>query len=72
MISRNSTHERDGRSLDYMHARYYDALMKRFLSVDPGKDWDPAKPQSWNLYSYVRNNPINATDPSGKCGESFR
>jgi hypothetical protein len=25
----------------------------------------PGDPQSWNLYSYVRNNPLNATDPSG-------
>jgi hypothetical protein len=38
----------------------------RFLSVDPGKDWDMSRPQSWNLYSYVRNNPVNATDPDGR------
>ena len=53
--------------LDYMHARFYDPNLGRFLSVDPGKDWDPKKPQSWNMYSYVRNNPINATDPTGRC-----
>lgn len=69
-------HERDtwfGESvdtLDYMHARYYGGGLGRFLSVDPGKDWDMSQPQSWNLYSYVRNNPVGATDPSGKCGES--
>ncbi|HEX2211914.1 MAG TPA: RHS repeat-associated core domain-containing protein, partial [Mycobacterium sp.] len=58
-------HERDG-DLDYMHARFYDPRMGRFLSVDPGKDWDPKRPQSWNLYSYTRNNPVNFTDPTGR------
>jgi RHS repeat-associated protein len=55
----------DVHSLDYMHARYYDASMGR-LSVDPvvGQQRDP---QSWNRYSYVLNNPINKADPSGKC-----
>jgi uncharacterized protein RhaS with RHS repeats len=25
-----------------------------------------SEPQSWNAYAYVRNNPINATDPDGQ------
>ncbi len=53
--------------LDYMHARYYDANVGRFLSVDP--TWESAdliRPQTWNRYSYVLNNPINFTDPDGK------
>jgi hypothetical protein len=40
----------------------------RFLSVDP--TWESAdlkKPQSWNRYAYVLNNPVNLTDPDGKC-----
>ena len=41
----------------------------RFLSVDPG-GFDPRQPQSWNRYSYVMNNPINRTDPTGRCGEA--
>lgn len=67
-------HERDpdllGESsgaLDYMHARYYAANMGRFLSVDP--TWESAdlgRPQSWNRYSYVLNDPINMVDPDGK------
>jgi RHS repeat-associated protein len=62
-------HERDTKSLDYMHARYYAPEWGRFLSVDPGKDWDLRQPQSWNMYSYVRNNPMNRVDPTGRCGE---
>ncbi|WP_347243005.1 RHS repeat-associated core domain-containing protein, partial [Thermogutta sp.] len=38
----------------------------RFLSVDPGRDYDPKNPQSFNLYAYVRNNPVSATDPDGR------
>jgi RHS repeat-associated protein len=65
-------HERDAdptggtAPLDYMHARYYAAGWGRFGAVDPGKDWDATRPQSWNLYTYVRNNPLNATDPTGR------
>jgi RHS repeat-associated protein len=61
-------HERDAESLDYMHARFYAPYMGRFLSVDP--TWESAdlgKPQSWNRYAYVMNNPVNMTDPDGKC-----
>jgi RHS repeat-associated protein len=61
-------HERDSPSLDYMHARYYGPKWGRFLSVDPV--WvsaDLRQPQSWNRYSYVRNNPINRIDPDGRA-----
>ncbi len=54
--------------LDYMHARYYDPNRGRFLSVDP--TWSSAdlgRPQSWNRYSYVLNNPVKTTDPDGRC-----
>ena len=68
-------HERDnnlgpGHRLDYMHARSYAFDNGRFISVDPGRDFDPKQPQSWNRYSYVRGNPINATDPTGRDGEN--
>ena len=66
-------HERDfagtytGPVLDYMHARYYNPQAGRFLSVDPGRDWNAAHPQSWNLYAYVGNNPLLFSDPTGRA-----
>jgi len=57
--------------LDYMHARYYDPNLGRFLSVDPGDDVDISAPQSWNRYAYVRNTPSNATDPSGMATQTY-
>jgi RHS repeat-associated protein len=65
-------HERDSATLDYMHARYYTGEWGRFLSVDPA--WESAdlrRPQSWNRYSYVLNNPVNMVDPDGKWGIIF-
>jgi RHS repeat-associated protein len=61
-------HERDFASLDYMHARYYNPFMGRFLSLDPALDMDGSlkSPQMWNRYAYVLNNPIRFTDPTGK------
>ena len=49
--------------LDY-NARWYDSLTGRFISPDTIIP-DPANPQSFNRYSYVRNNPLRYTDPSG-------
>jgi RHS repeat-associated protein len=52
--------------LDYMHARYYNAALGRFLSMDPAY-WSSREeiPQSWNRYTYAINNPIRFTDPNG-------
>lgn len=40
----------------------------RFLSVDPVLDLKQAtrSPQAWNRYTYVLNNPVRFTDPTGK------
>lgn len=53
-------------TLDYMRARFYSPTLGRFLSTDSGNDWDRHAPQSWNQYAYVRNSPVNATDPTGR------
>jgi len=59
--------ERDTESgNDYFVSRYYGSSMGRFTSPDDGSDQDPSDPQSWNLYSYVRNNPLVGIDPSGQ------
>lgn len=50
----------------HMNGRIYDVEVGRFLQADPYVV-DPTDTQSYNRYSYVRNNPLNATDPSGYC-----
>ncbi len=50
-------HDRDLGLID-MHGRIYDPLAGRFLTADPLL-------QGLNHYSYVQNDPINLTDPSG-------
>jgi len=59
--------ERDSESgLDNFGARYYASTMGRFMRPDdPFADQHTDQPQSWNLYTYVRNNPISLTDPDG-------
>jgi RHS repeat-associated protein len=61
--------ERDFESgLDNFGARFDSSSMGRFLSPgDPNVDQYPTDPQSWNLYNYVRNNPLNYTDPDGRA-----
>ena len=48
-----------------MFARYYSSSLGRFMAVDPGSDTALEYPQSWNKYTYVRNNPLAFVDPTG-------
>ena len=60
--------ERDAETgLDYFGARYFSGAQGRFTSPDvPLADQWEKDPQSWNLYSYVRNNPLRFIDPTGR------
>lgn len=48
----------------HMNGRAYDPVTARFLSADPTIQF-PDNLQSYNRYSYVLNNPLAFTDPSG-------
>jgi hypothetical protein len=50
--------------LYYYNARYYDPKLARFISPDTIVP-DPRNPQALNRYSYVLNNPLKYTDPTG-------
>jgi RHS repeat-associated protein len=50
--------------LNHMNGRVQDAVTGRFLSSDPNIP-DPSYAQSYNRFSYVNNNPLSYTDPSG-------
>jgi len=47
-------------SLYYMRARYFDPTTARFISEDPTRFRDGV-----NFYRYVRNDPVDNTDPTG-------
>jgi RHS repeat-associated protein len=60
--------ERDAESgLDYFGARYLSSAQGRFTSPDPHNEGAQlVDPQSWNMYSYVGNNPLRYVDPDGE------
>jgi RHS repeat-associated protein len=47
-----------------MNGRVYDPVLGRFLSPDPNIQ-SPNDLQTYNRYSYVLNNPLRYTDPTG-------
>jgi RHS repeat-associated protein len=54
----------DSLGIIHMNGRIYDPELGRFLSADPTIQ-NPFNSQSHNRYSYVLNNPLKYTDPSG-------
>jgi len=54
----------DQAQLIHMNGRVYDYNLGRFLSIDPFVQ-APGNSQSLNPYSYIMNNPLAGTDPSG-------
>ena len=63
-------HDALGRmGLNHMNGRVQDAITGRFLSADPYIS-EPGNTQNYNRYSYVYNNPLSNTDPSGFEGEN--
>ena len=70
-------HERDladpsspADDLDYMHARHYNFLTGRFLSVDV-IGGSASRPQSLNRYSYARLSPLTYVDLNGLDPQAF-
>ena len=54
--------------LQYLHARYYDPDLARFLSPDT---WDPILAGvDFNRYAYAGNDPVNGSDPNGHSSRS--
>ena len=59
----------DNVGIIHMNGRIYDPNLGRFLSVDPVFEF-PTNTQSLNPYSYVLNNPLSLTDPTGYVADS--
>ncbi|WP_186435274.1 RHS repeat domain-containing protein [Rheinheimera sediminis] len=54
----------EGLDIIHMNGRIYDATLARFMQADPFVQ-APTNTQSYNRYSYVLNNPLSYTVPSG-------
>jgi len=66
-VERDSNSDGSPTGLDHFWARHLSTNGGRWMSPDPAQlaAVDPAFPQTWNLYSYVLNNPLVFGDPTG-------
>jgi len=60
--------ESEAIDLYYYHRRFYRPEFGRFVSEDPIE----FRGGDYNLYSYVRNNPVNFIDPYGEFISKIR
>ena len=60
----NAEYTDSSTGLQYLRARYYESSQGRFTTKDTYLG-TISNPLSRNLYTYVENNPLNYTDPSG-------
>ncbi len=51
--------------LMFYGSRWYDSYLNRWIQPDTIIP-NPFDPQSYDRFSYVRNNPVNRVDPSGR------
>lgn len=60
----------DHLGLIHMGGRVYDPVVSRFMSADLIVQ-EPYNSQSYNRYSYVSNNPLSFTDPTGYAKDRY-
>ena len=56
--------ENDNNGLYFYRARYYDPILKRFISEDP-----IGLAGGWNMFAYVGGDPVSWVDPEGLAGK---
>jgi len=61
--SQYTSRENDATGLLYYRARYYDPVLKRFISSDP-----IGLAGGMNMYAYVEGDPVSLVDPTGEIG----
>jgi RHS repeat-associated protein len=63
------TYTRDNATTDYADQRYYAVGAGRFNKADPAglRATNPKNPTSWNMYTYVQDDPVSRNDPTGLC-----
>jgi RHS repeat-associated protein len=66
-MNQYTSRENDATGLLYYRARYYDPVLKRFISSDP-----IGLAGGMNMYAYVEGDPISYVDPEGLRGSFAR